>query len=297
MASNISPAPKHVLITGCSTGIGLACARWLAARGSIVHAGVRKDADATTLAVSDRVVEGPSAIRPIRIDVADVASVAAAADELERRCGADGLFALVNNAGISVNGPAEMLTPADWRRQFDVNLFGQIDVTRACLPLLRRSVEQHGRARIVMMSSIAGTVAQPILGPYCASKHALNAVAGALRVELRAQKIGVSIVAPGAIKSEIWKKAQDAAAQEVRVRPADERYGTLVNAIIALARKAEEGAIPAEHVARAVERCLVSKSALAHVYVGTDAKSAAFAKRWLPGWMFEGLMRRMVGVP
>lgn len=287
---------KHVLITGCSTGIGLACARWLAERGYVVHAGVRKEADAAALVGGGGSTNGAEAIKPIRIDVADAASIGAAVEELARRVGGDGLFALVNNAGISVNGPVEMLKAADWRRQFDVNLFGQIETTRACLPLLRRGVERHGGARIVMMSSIAGTVAQPILGPYCASKHALNAVAGALRFELRPQKIGVSIVAPGAIKSEIWKKAQDAAAGEASARPADARYGALIDAIIGLARKAEEGAIPAEHVARAVERCLTASVTPAHIYVGLDAKAAATAKRWLPGWVFEGLLRRVIGV-
>jgi NAD(P)-dependent dehydrogenase (short-subunit alcohol dehydrogenase family) len=277
----------------------------LAARGWVVFAGVRKHADGEGLCAE---AAGAGAnVRPLMIDVASEDSVVvAAAGRLREEVGAGGLAGLVNNAGISVNGPIEVLTREDWRRQFEVNVFGQVAMTRAMLPLLRRyaearaaAMDRAGRtpepARIVMMSSIAGRLAQPVIGPYCASKFALEAVADSLRLELRGQGVGVSLVEPGAIQSEIWRKAQDEVAAGVMAHPAAGRYEGMVRSVARMAEKAAAGAIPAQRVAVVVERCLTARRAPARVLVGRDAKVGAWAKAVMPTRVFDAVLARVFG--
>ena len=138
---------RLALVTGASTGIGRACALHLAGRGFDVLAGVRNPADA------------PDGLEPLRLDVTSEADVAAAAE----RVGGE-LHALVNNAGIAITGPVEVVPMDEWRRQLEVNLLGQIAVTRALLPAI-----VSARGRIVNMSSIGGRVANPLFGPYSAT--------------------------------------------------------------------------------------------------------------------------------
>src|SRR4051794_1924713 len=155
----VAPMPPLALVTGASSGIGRACATHLAALGFHVLAGVRDEADA------------PPGLEAIRLDVTSEADVAGAAE----RVGAE-LGALVNNAGVAIMGPVEGVAIEDWRRQIEINLIGQIAVTRALVPALIR-----GRGRIVNMTSIGGRVAMPLFGPYSASKFALEAGAHAPR--------------------------------------------------------------------------------------------------------------------
>jgi NAD(P)-dependent dehydrogenase (short-subunit alcohol dehydrogenase family) len=283
------PPTRYVVITGSSTGIGRACVLHLARRGWSVFAGVRKAADAEALRTG---ADGADNILPLIIDVTDGASIQAAAGQVSETTGAQGLAALVNNAGISVNGPLELVPIADWRRQFEVNFFGHIAVTQTMLPLLRTyadATEGRQPARIVMMSSIAGRLGQPILGPYCSSKFALEAASDALRVELRAQRIGVSVVEPGAIRSEIWRKALDEAAQEPP-DPRAEQYQDLIRGVTAAATKAEQMSIPALRVAQVVERCLTARRAPIRVLVGADAKLGATAVAFLPTRLMDAIL-------
>jgi len=283
-----SSIPRTVLVTGSSTGIGRACVLHLASRAWTVFAGVRRPSDAESLSAE----LSSSSLHPILLDITDAASISTAVSQIEKMTGAAGLNALVNNAGISINGPVEMLTIDDWRKQFEVNLFGQIAMTRATLPLLRAAATPAATSRIVMMSSIAGRVGQPIIGPYCASKFALEAVSDALRLELKSQHIEVSLVEPGAIKSEIWKKAQDSALAIDRNHPAAERYAKTIDAVVAMAGQAEKQAIPASRVAAVVEHCLTSNRPPIRRLVGRDAKLAAFAKAILPDRIFDAALSR-----
>jgi NAD(P)-dependent dehydrogenase (short-subunit alcohol dehydrogenase family) len=282
---------SQVLITGCSTGIGKACALHMARRDWTVFAGVRRLSDAESLRKDAPDVA--AGIIPTALDVTDPVSIRAAAEQISRATGSAGLAALVNNAGISVNGPVEFVPIDEWRRQFEVNFLGHIAVTQAMLPLLRtyaNATPGPRPARIVMMSSIAGRFAQPILGPYCSSKFALEAMSDALRRELRAQRIGVSIVQPGAIQSEIWRKALDEVAAQDRADPALQPYEHLVAGITVAASEAELAAVPAARVARVVERCLTARTPPIRVLVGTDAKLLAAAKAILPTRMIDALL-------
>lgn len=292
------PTRGHVLITGASTGIGRACASYLAARGFAVMAGVRREADAAGIRDEAKASGPGEQLQPLLIDVTDAASIAAAREAVERAVGDDGLMGLVNNAGIGIGGPVEFVPLDDWRRQFEVNLFGQIAVTQAMLPLLRRRVERagYGSARIVMMSSIAGLVGQPILSPYAASKHALEAVADALRIELAEQGIRTSSVEPGPIQSEIWRKANEIIATVDRSSEKYRMYAKVIDGVVRSASAAERGALPAVAVARVVERCLVARKPPARVLVGRDAKLGALAEWLLPASMFDALILRALGI-
>lgn len=182
---------KHkpsVLITGCSTGIGLAAAQILSARGWNVVAGVRKQEDAARLQ--------KLGLNTVLLNVADPVSIETALDETLTLAGGR-LDALVNNAGIAIPGAVEDLEREVLQRQFDTNFFGVMDLTREALALMRR----QGQGRIVMISSILGRVAMPWRGAYNASKFALEGITDTLRQELRGSDIHVSLICPGPVKS------------------------------------------------------------------------------------------------
>jgi NAD(P)-dependent dehydrogenase (short-subunit alcohol dehydrogenase family) len=281
-------AQRHVLITGSSTGIGRACAVHLASRGWQVWAGIRSAADAASI-----LREAPSCLEPVTLDVTDAASIAIAAERLRTATGPAGLAALVNNAGISVSGPLELIDTAGLRRQFEVNVFGHLAVTRAMLPLLRAHAEPARGphpARIVMISSIAGRMSQPILGPYCASKFALESLSDSLRMELASQRIGVSIIEPGAVQSEIWNKGLAQADSFNLAEPAAQRYESLLVGLSELARHAQQTAIPAIKAARLVERCLTARRPPVRILLGRDARAGALLKSILPTRAFDSLL-------
>ena len=173
-------------------------------RGFRVFAGVRSPSAAEKLRA-----KASSRLTAVTIDVTDIASIAAAVDRVAAAVGDTGLAGLVNNAGIVVPGPLEAVPIDALRRQLEVNVIGQVAVTQAFLPLLRKA-----RGRVVNMSSINGGLSIPCLGPYAASKWALEAINDALRQELRRFGIRVSSVVPGAISTPIWEKSS-AAAEEL----------------------------------------------------------------------------------
>ena len=281
-----SPGRGHVLITGASTGIGRSCALYLAARGFTVIAGTRRESDGQSL-----VSESSGAVRSVIIDITSAGSIAAAAEAVREIAGSSGLLGLVNNAGIGVIGPVEFVTIDEWRRQFEVNLFGHIAVTQMMLPLLRDHVENTQRsARIIMIGSGGGFFSPPILAPYFASKHAIEAVCDALRLELKDQKIQTSLLEPGAIRSEIWRKGNEAVTEFPEGSAARQRYGKLIDAVINLSRRGAAAAIPGEHVARVVESCLIRPRAPARVLVGLDVKILALLCGWLPDRWLDALV-------
>jgi NAD(P)-dependent dehydrogenase (short-subunit alcohol dehydrogenase family) len=266
----VGQMPRLALVTGASTGIGRACAVHLAGLGFEVLAGVRDPADA------------PEGLEPVRLDVTSESDVAAAAE----RVGGE-LHALVNNAGIAISGPVEVVPIEEWRRQLEVNLLGQIAVTRALLPAILRA-----RGRIVNMSSIGGRVANPLFGPYSASKFALEAVSDALRRELAADGVRVVSVEPGGIATPIWGKGMDDARRVVSgmTEEQERRYSKLIAAVTkAVERIAREG-LPPEEVAKVVGEAITTDRPRARYVVGRDAKVQALAARLLPDRAFDALM-------
>jgi len=271
-----------VVVTGASTGIGAACALDCAGRGMTVFAGVRDLRAGEALAAKG----GPSLI-PITIDVTDEPSIARSVEAVQLVVGEKGLGGLVNNAGIVVGSPLEVIPLSHLRKQLEVNVIGQIAVTQAFLPLLRR-----GRGRIVNMGSIAGRGTIPLLGPYSASKYALEALTDALRMELQPWGIQVSIIEPGAIATPIWEKsAKEAEGLEASVSAeAKALYGEAVIRIREAIAQAAQRAIAPEAVVRAVHHALTAARPRTRYLVGTDAKLRAWMVKWLPDRMQDRLL-------
>jgi NAD(P)-dependent dehydrogenase (short-subunit alcohol dehydrogenase family) len=274
-------AAGAVVVTGASSGIGEAIARHLASLGFHVFAGVRKEEDAGRLR--------EAGLRPLELDVTDGDSIVAAKEQVEGIMGG-WLSGLVNNAGIAVSGPIEFLPVEEFRHQLEVNVVGQMAVTQAFLPLLRQA-----RGRIVNISSIGGRVALPLLGPYAASKFALEGLSDALRRELRPHGVEVVVVEPGGIKTPIWDKGNATADSLMESMPpeASELYGDTVEAVRRRSREvAEERGLPPEAVAEVVGEALTARKPRTRYLVGRDAKlRAAIAKR-VPDRAMDALIDR-----
>ncbi|HEY4940560.1 MAG TPA: SDR family oxidoreductase [Rhizomicrobium sp.] len=194
---------KSVVVTGSSTGIGWGISKILVQKGFRVFGSVRKAADGERLQKEF----GPNFV-PVLFDVTDEAAVAKGAEMVATALGGETLAGLVNNAGIAVAGPLLYLKLDEFRQQIDVNLTGQLIVTQAFAPLLGVDRSRKGEpGRIVMISSVGGKNANPFMGPYCASKFGLEGMSEALRRELMVFGIDVIIVAPGAVATPIWNKA------------------------------------------------------------------------------------------
>ena len=292
------PPPRTVLITGTSTGIGRACALDLHARGYHVFAGVRAapDGEALRAATGDRLV-------PLLLDVTQPAHVTAAVDTLRAQVGDAGLQGLVNNAGVAVPGPMEYLSLQALREQFEVNVFGTLDLTQACLPLLRpsrgrRRTTSSGwsgcriRGRIVNVSSVNGQVVTPFNGAYCASKFALEAISDALRRELQPTGVRVVLVEPGSIRTAIRDTAMANARRLAGEYPDVVRthYGGVLRRLEQVQTPAH--ALAPERVARIVARALEARRPRARYRVGWDARLGVMAAHLLPTSALDALLSR-----
>lgn len=198
----MKPKSKFVLITGVSTGIGYGAAKELIRRGYKVFGSVRKKEDA------DRVKsELGTNFLPLLFDVTDVAAVGRAVTEVEEQCEGQGLGGLINNSGISVTGPIELLSVEEMAYNFEVNVFGVLRVTKAFLPLLGAQKEHPSSpGRILNISSIAGKLAFPYTAPYVGTKHALEGISHGMRLEFMRYGVKVIIIGPGVVQTPIWDK-------------------------------------------------------------------------------------------
>jgi len=281
--------PAAVVITGASTGIGRATALHLARLGHRVFAGVRREADAEALRR-----EGSERLSPLLMDVTDTASIEAAAETVAAEVGERGIGGLVNNAGIALGGPLEFLPLDELRRQLEVNTVGPVAVTQQFLPLVRR-----GRGRVVFVSSIGGRISNPIIGPYAASKFALEALADALRVELAPSGIHVAVIEPGAIKTAIFEKAGPYGDEALARLPDEGKrlYLAMGRAVLDSFAKMERTAVPPERVARAIEHALTAPRPKTRYLVGLDARVQALMVWLLPDRARDALLGRLMGLP
>ena len=276
---------SSVLVTGASTGIGEACAVHLDQLGHRVFAGVRKDDDAERL--SER---GSSRLMPVKIDVTNPDQIEATARLIEERTGNSGLDGLVNNAGIALGGPIEFLPLDEWRNQFEVNVFGQIAVTQRMIPVLRPA-----KGRIVFVSSIAGRVATSLLGPYAASKFALEAVGESLREELLPWDMKVAMVQPGAIVTPIWEKGRETSDRLLDSfgPEAVEMYRSEIEGLQASLQSNEADGIEPHVVAEVVAHALFHPRPKYRYLVGPDARMAGMLDKVLPEKAFSVVARRL----
>jgi NAD(P)-dependent dehydrogenase (short-subunit alcohol dehydrogenase family) len=249
-----------IFVSGASTGIGRATVERLAADGYTVVAGVRRDADAPAAASGH-----------VLLDLAEPESIASACKELLAQTDGE-LCGLVNNAGINVNGPFEVLPLEEWRRQFEVNLFGHLAVTRELLPQLLAA-----GGRIVTVGSVGGRFSAPFLGPYSASKFAVRAWMDALRHEIAPHGVKAILVEPGAIRTEIWGKGNGYADSVVdgMTEEHKRRYARQIEGARKAASFAERKAIPSQKVATVIADALTARRPRGRYLVGVDARLQA----------------------
>ncbi|MCW5724617.1 MAG: SDR family oxidoreductase [Maricaulaceae bacterium] len=246
----MSDTPRSAVITGASTGIGYACAKALSSAGFTVFAGVRKAADAKRLKaeLGERVI-------PLTMEVTDQASLDKAAEAVRKHLKGHKLSGLVCNAGVAVAGPLLHIDPAEVVRQFDINVIGVLRTVQAFGPLLGADRSLEGPpGRVVMMSSVAGKMGAPFVGPYAASKHALEGLTKSLRKELALYGIGAVIIGPGAVATPIWDKAE-----EIDVaRYGDTDYVPAMKRVMAWMLDRGPKGLPAERIGRRVLHALTA---------------------------------------
>ena len=262
-----------VFISGSSTGIGKACALGLDERGYDVFAGVRNEEDGKSLCqkASER-------LRPVIIDITNPEQIKAAAETVRQALGDKPLVGLINNAGISVGGPLEFVPIDRFRHQLEVNLIGHISVSQLFISLLRKS-----QGRIINVGSIAGIFASPLMGPYCASKYAMEAISDVMRRELKPWNIKVSLLEPGIIATKIWGKASIQAERAIKEAPEEllHLYEPLIERMMKLAANSEENAQSTEVVVKAVVHALTADRPKTRYRMGPKAR-AQKVMSWLP---------------
>lgn len=286
---NQTALDRAVVVTGASSGIGRAIVARIVAEGGLAFAGVRKLTDAESLAreFADRV-------HPLIFDVTEETAVRAAASSVNAKLAGRTLFGLVNNAGVAVPGPLLELETSDVRRQFEINLLGIHSVTRAFAPLLGAAPEASGpKGRIVMMSSVAGVLGQPFVGPYVASKHALEGYSDALRRELMLYGVDVIVIGPGAIATPIWAKGEQEADD---ARFAASPYKEPLQKIRAYFAEAGRNGLPPEDVGALVWRVLTEEKPKARYAIMNKPLLEGTLPRLLPKRVVDGIVAKRLGL-
>ena len=278
MASDKRNEDKSILITGCSTGIGLCLARGLQVRGYHVIATTRKPADTAKLA--------RSGFEALPLDLDSSESIERAVDEVRRRAGGT-LFGLINNGAYSQPGAVEDLTRDTLRSQFETNLFGTHELTNRILPIFRA----QGCGRIIQISSVLGFVCLAYRGAYNASKYALEALSDTLRLELRGTGIYVCLIEPGPIQTDLRKNAYAAFKTNIRVDHSVHR-----DRYVALEKRLAEQTVeppftlPPEAVLRKVVHALEARRPKVRYRVTIPTHAFAILKRLLPSSWVDGLL-------
>jgi NAD(P)-dependent dehydrogenase (short-subunit alcohol dehydrogenase family) len=273
-----------VLITGASRGIGRATALRLSAAGWDVTAGVRQEKDAEALTAAST---GP--IKTVFLDVTDEDHIAGLDAKLPQQ-----LDAIVNSAGIVVGGPVEAVPAAELRRQLEVNVVGQAAVTQVVLPRLRAS-----RGRVIFLSSVSGLISTPMMGPYSASKFALEGLADALRMELAPWGVRVILIEPAQTDTDLWRHADAQLKESVAVlAPAQrELYAKHISGFRKTIPRSQHTAAPADGVAATVEKALTARRPRARYMVGASANVQAKLALATPTRARDALLRAGTGVP
>jgi NAD(P)-dependent dehydrogenase (short-subunit alcohol dehydrogenase family) len=282
--------PRAVVITGTSSGIGRASALALHAKGFTVFAGIRNEADGKALHAASN-----GGIVPVYIDVTEEESIAAAVAQVAQTTGAAGLAGLVNNAGIGAPWPMELIPLDEYRHQLEVNLIGQLAVTQAFLPLVKRA-----KGRIINVGSEGGRITMPFLGPITSAKHALVSVNDALRMELRPWGVHVSIVEPGATQSnaptKLVENGRHAQAELFSPQGRTDYGGGFMHVIEKIAAGHERIGSPPEVIAEAVVKAMTARRPRTRYPIGGHARLLTRLRRVLPDRAMDTLFIRMLGL-
>lgn len=279
---------QSVVITGASTGIGHACAKFLLDKGYRVFGSVRKQADADRLRG-----EFGANFTPLLFDVTDEPAVLAAGRDVRAALNGETLSGLINNAGIAVTGPVLGLSADEFRRQMDVNVIGPIIATQAFGPLLGVDQSLKGpKGRIVMISSVAGKNGNPLTAPYCASKHAVEGLSESLRRELMLFGIDVIIVAPGPVKTPIWTKGQGDLDTS---RYSNSPYLASMQKVTAYMQHLDTIGLPPEKIAACVHDALTLPNPKTRYQIAPDPMRHLMTQ-WLPKRMVDRIIAKRVGL-
>lgn len=289
MAADASPKQSPiVLITGGTDGLGRAAAILLVSEGYRVFAGGR---NAERLAAIDQLArERKLPLEAIELDVCDDASVGRAVGEIERRAGPVDI--LVNNAGIAIAAVAEELSVADFRKVFDTNLFGALRVTQRVLPEMRR----RRRGRIINMSSISGKVAVPLMGAYASSKHALEALSDALRLELYPFGIHVVLIEPGYIPTSMNRTAAELSSAYAKNAEHSPYRAVYQRFLRSWDKTRKASRYKPEDCARVVLRAIEDMPPRARYVVTREAKFGVLARRLLSDRAFDRSLLKKLGL-
>jgi NAD(P)-dependent dehydrogenase (short-subunit alcohol dehydrogenase family) len=272
------------LITGSSSGIGLATSLYLARRGYTVWATMRNLEKASELR---KIIESERLpIELAQLDVCDDSSVKEAVAQILQKSGR--IDVLVNNAGYGLRGAIEEVSLDEWKRQFETNFYGVIRVTQAVLPQMR--AQRSGA--IVNISSVLGRMAIPFSGPYTASKFALEGLTETLRYELAPWNIKVVLIEPGFIATNFQQNAQLAQAAQSQDSP----YALFKQASGRRVQRNIYRAAPPERVAETIYRAITNPRPKLRYAVGRDARLVLPLRRFLPEGLFERILKRQLGL-
>lgn len=274
---------KNILITGVATGIGFTTAQQFIDQGYFVYGSVRKQTDAQRLKA-----QFGERFYPLIFDVCDEVAIGEAAEELAQHIGEEGLEALVNNAGMVVSGPIQLVDINELEYQLNVNVLGVVRVTQAFLPFLGASLPKRNKpGKIFNISSVSGVFAAPFLGPYCASKYALEAINDSLRRELLIYGIDVVCIEPGPIRTPIWKKALE----QSKTYP-DSDYAPLLKSTNKMIQKSEANSIPPEQVALTIYNALQRSNPKLRYIVHANKWSFWLMTKLIPDRVIDFFIRR-----
>ena len=280
---------NFILVTGASTGIGYSAVEHLIRSGYGVFGSVRKQEDASRLQ-SDF---GDNFI-PLIFDVTDEQAVLDSVETVKSKMGpGDRLISIVNNSGIALGGPIQFLPTDVYRKQFEVNLFGVVNVTRSYLKLLGAERGASHRGRVVMISSVSGKRSYPFVSPYTASKHALEAFSDSLRREMMLYGVKVVIIEPGPIKTPIWDKTPSVEDNPFLGTDYESSlrkfYGQMVT-------KGKHEGLPVDRVGKLIEKVITIKNPKTR-YVITGRKWLDFILPGiLPDRMLDKLFAKFLGI-
>jgi NAD(P)-dependent dehydrogenase (short-subunit alcohol dehydrogenase family) len=291
--ANTKRNERAVLITGTSSGIGRHTALLLDARGYRVFAGVRRAADAQSLASA-----ASSRLTPLILDVTRPDEISAALATINQEMGPRGLSALINNAGFNYNTAFGCTDEAKARALMETNLFGVSALSQAALPLLRRSVAHSGNtAKLVNLGSIGSLIGIPWEAYYHAAKFAVIGLSESIRNEVFAQGVRVSVICPGGIKTPFIAKTGDsiATARAGFSPEAEQLYGKGLSTLAGLTGRVDRLGSPPEAVARAIAGVLARRNPPFRVLVGTDARLLYSLRTVLPASWFHALLRSQFG--
>ena len=296
---------SHTLVTGAGSGIGRAAALHLAASGQHVYAGFRDPAEAGALSQQSRAQQSRARqsraqqsqageITPVQLDITDGEQIGAAVRTMAAHLGSGGLDGLVNNAGIGVFGPLELVQVAEFRRLLDVNVTGQLAVTQACAPLLRRS-----GGRVIFIGSIGSHFTLPFVGPTAASKSAVATLASALRQELAPWRVRVVLIEPASIRTEAVQRVEPDAERLMARAAAPSRalYEQAFRAFLTVGLAREHAGSPPEVVAKTIARALSARRPRSRYLAGKDSRRMAVLSAVVPTPLLDALRRKVARQP